>query len=53
MLSKVTPSMISALGYKIFLMFAAINIGGMATFAAYVFLPHFHSGAGLIHYILD
>ncbi|EPS94056.1 hypothetical protein FOMPIDRAFT_1170042 [Fomitopsis schrenkii] len=35
-LSKVTPSMISALGYKIFLMFAAINIGGMATFAALI-----------------
>lgn len=33
-LSKVTPSMVTALGFKLFLMFAAINIGGMATFAA-------------------
>ena len=31
--SKVTPQMITALGYKIFIMFATINIGGMATFA--------------------
>ncbi|KAI0363814.1 general substrate transporter [Pilatotrama ljubarskyi] len=32
-LSKVTPDMVTDLGYKIFLMFATINIGGMATFA--------------------
>lgn len=38
-LSKVTPSMVSALGFKLFLMFATINIGGMAVFAAYVFSP--------------
>ncbi|KAG6814700.1 hypothetical protein H0H93_012558 [Arthromyces matolae] len=30
--SKVTPDMITNLGYKIFLMFATINIGAMATF---------------------
>ncbi|KAG6849071.1 hypothetical protein H0H93_011525 [Arthromyces matolae] len=35
--SKVTPDMITNLGYKIFLMFATINIGAMATFA--YFLP--------------
>ena len=35
-LSKVTPSMVSALGFKLFIMFATINIGGMATFALYV-----------------
>ncbi|KAM5545505.1 hypothetical protein V8D89_000832 [Ganoderma adspersum] len=32
-LSKVTPTLVTNLGYKIFLMFGAINIGGMATFA--------------------
>ena len=32
-LSKVTPTLVTDLGYKIFLMFAAINIGGMATFS--------------------
>ncbi|PSS36917.1 hypothetical protein PHLCEN_2v1235 [Hermanssonia centrifuga] len=31
--SKVTPDMVTALGYKIFLMFATINIGGMAIFS--------------------
>ena len=30
--------MVTALGFKLFLMFAAINIGGMATFAACVLL---------------
>jgi hypothetical protein len=35
-LSKVTPQMINALGYKIFFMFAAINIGGMLTFSCIV-----------------
>lgn len=35
-LSKVTPTLVTDLGYKIFLMFATINIGGMATFALYV-----------------
>ena len=35
--SKWTPDMKTALGYKIFLMFAAINIGGMAIFSLYVF----------------
>ena len=33
MLSKVTPTLVTDLGYKIFLMFATINIGGMAVFA--------------------
>ncbi|KAH8091808.1 general substrate transporter [Cristinia sonorae] len=32
-LSKVTPTLVTDLGYKIFLMFAAINIGAMATFS--------------------
>ena len=32
-LSKVTPTLVTDLGYKIFLMFATINIGGMGTFA--------------------
>ncbi|KAJ6534823.1 general substrate transporter [Mycena capillaripes] len=31
--AKVTPGAITSLGYKIFLMFATINIGAMATFA--------------------
>jgi len=31
-LSKVTPTLVTVLGYKIFLMFATINIGGMAVF---------------------
>ena len=38
-LSKVTPTLVTDLGYKIFLMFGAINIGGMATFALYVSHP--------------
>ena len=33
MLSKVTPTLVTDLGYKIFLMFATINIAGMGTFA--------------------
>lgn len=28
-----TPDLHTALGYKMFLMFAAINVGGMATFS--------------------
>jgi len=32
-LSKTTPQMVLNLGYKIFLMFATINIGGMAVFS--------------------
>ncbi|KAF9524764.1 general substrate transporter [Crepidotus variabilis] len=32
-ISKVTPTLVTDLGYKIFLMFATINIGGMATFS--------------------
>jgi hypothetical protein len=31
--AKETPSMITTLGYKIFFMFATINIGAMATFS--------------------
>ncbi|KAF9457606.1 general substrate transporter [Collybia nuda] len=34
--SKVTPDMISDLGYKIFLMFAAVNIGAMGLFSALI-----------------
>jgi len=32
-LTKTTPDMVTALGYKIFLMFATINIAGMGTFS--------------------
>ncbi|KAJ7486450.1 general substrate transporter [Mycena latifolia] len=32
-LTKTTPQMVTALGYKIFLMFATINIAGMGTFS--------------------
>ncbi|KAJ7097192.1 general substrate transporter [Mycena belliarum] len=32
-LTKTTPQMVTALGYKIFLMFGTINIAGMGTFA--------------------
>ncbi|KZT66079.1 general substrate transporter [Daedalea quercina L-15889] len=35
-LSKVTPTMVTELGYKLFLMFATINIGAMATFSALI-----------------
>jgi sugar porter (SP) family MFS transporter len=35
-LSKVTPQMVNDLGYKIFFMFAAINIGGMLTFSCII-----------------
>jgi hypothetical protein len=31
--SRVTPNIVTALGYKIFLMFATINIAGMFTFS--------------------
>ena len=31
--SKVTPDLVSDLGYKIFFMFATINVGGMAIFS--------------------
>ncbi|KJA22452.1 hypothetical protein HYPSUDRAFT_67123 [Hypholoma sublateritium FD-334 SS-4] len=31
--SKITPSLVTRLGYKIFLVFASINIGAMAVFA--------------------
>jgi sugar porter (SP) family MFS transporter len=34
--ARVTPDLVSALGYKIFLMFAAINIGGMLTFSCLI-----------------
>ena len=33
MVAKVTPTLETDLGYKLFLMFATINIGGMGTFA--------------------
>ena len=36
MLSKVTPTLETDLGYKLFLMFATINIGGMAVFSLWV-----------------
>ena len=32
-LSKVTPTLVDDLGYKLFLMFGAINIAGMGTFS--------------------
>jgi hypothetical protein len=32
-ISKVTPTLVTALGYKLFLMFATINIGGLAVFS--------------------
>lgn len=31
--SKVTPQMVTNLGYKIFIMFATVNVGAMATFS--------------------
>ena len=31
--TRVTPNIVTALGYKIFFMFATINIGGMLTFS--------------------
>lgn len=31
--SKVTPHLLTSLGYKIFFMFGAINIGAMGTFS--------------------
>jgi sugar porter (SP) family MFS transporter len=34
--TKVTPTLITDLGYKIFLMFATINIGGMAVFSLFI-----------------
>ncbi|KAF6751923.1 sugar transporter [Ephemerocybe angulata] len=34
--SKVTPQILTDLGYKIFFTFAAVNIGAMATFAALI-----------------
>ena len=39
-LSKVTPTLVTDLGYKIFLMFATINIGAMATFSLWVSHPY-------------
>jgi len=36
-ISKVTPLMVTALGWKLFILFATINIGGMFVFA--LFLP--------------
>ena len=33
MVAKVTPTLETDLGYKLFLMFATINIGGMAVFS--------------------
>ena len=36
-MAKVTPTLETDLGYKLFLMFATINIGGMAVFSLYVF----------------
>jgi len=34
-LSKATPDLNTSLGYKMFLLFATINIGGMAVFSLY------------------
>ena len=36
--AKVTPTLETDLGYKLFLMFATINIGGMAVFSLCVAL---------------
>lgn len=33
-ISKVTPQLLTALGFKIFMMFGAINIGAMGLFSA-------------------
>lgn len=33
--SKVTPTIHTRLGYKMFLMFAALNVGAMAPFSLY------------------
>ena len=44
MLSKVTPTLETGLGYKLFLMFATINIGGMAVFSLCVALLFLRSG---------
>ena len=35
-MAKVTPTLETDLGYKLFLMFATINIGGMAVFSLWV-----------------
>ena len=35
-MSKFTPDILKDLGYKIFFMFATINIGGMAVFSALI-----------------
>ena len=37
--SKVTPTIHTRLGYKMFLMFACLNVGAMAPFALYVHPP--------------
>ena len=37
-MAKVTPTLETGLGYKLFLMFATINIGGMAVFSLCVAL---------------
>ena len=39
--AKVTPTLETDLGYKLFLMFATINIGGMAVFSLWVPFPVF------------
>ena len=41
--SKVTPTLETDLGYKLFFMFATINIGGMAIFCLYV--PFYYRAA--------
>lgn len=33
--TKITPNLNTSLGYKMFLLFATINIGGMAVFSLY------------------
>ena len=50
MLSKVTPTLVTDLGYKIFLMFATINIGGMGVFALCVSLLGL--SLACMHYVL-
>jgi hypothetical protein len=40
--SRVTPAIHTRLGYKMFLVFASLNIGAMAPFALCVEVPYFY-----------
>jgi hypothetical protein len=50
--SRVSPDIQTALGYKMFLMFASINIGALATFALYMSLHLVFSSLMLMHVCL-